>query len=139
MYLELIPGNDGCFICGKPDGRNSRSMGIEFFWDNEKEQVVATIEPDHTWCGYETVVHGGIISAVLDDSMEKAIQQVLQKAAFTATLSMKFRKNVTPGFTYYVYAFISENRGRRIKTKAILKDIEGTIYSEAEALFLLIP
>jgi len=136
--LKNIPGTDGCFVCGKPDGANNRSLGVDFFLDDASGNVVASIEPDETWCGYKDMVHGGIISAVMDDAMEKAVQVDCGKPAFTATLSMKYRKNVNAGYDYKLRALIGEKRGRRIRTKAFLTDTSGTVYAEAEALFIII-
>lgn len=135
--MNKIPGTDGCFVCGSPEGKNRRALGIEFFWDETHNQIFTSIEPDETWCGYEEVVHGGIIAAILDDAMEHAIQQSTGKAAYTATLSMKYRKNTMMGNAYIIHAFTTEIRGKRVKAKATLADGDGTIYSEAEALFIL--
>lgn len=136
--LKQIPGTDGCFVCGKPCGSNFRSLGVDFFFDYECGNVVASIKPDNTWCGYDGIVHGGIISAVLDDAMEKAAQAHCGKSAFTATLSMKYRKNSIAGGAYSVRAHVTEARGRRIKTKAALTDDHEAVYAEAEALFIII-
>lgn len=135
--MENITGTDGCFVCGKPEGKNTRSLGIEFFWNAEIRKVVALIRPDPTWCGYKNIVHGGIIAAVVDDAMGKAVFRETSKMGFTGTLSMKYRKNMTSCRQYTVNAFTTEIRGKRIKAKAVINDEDGNICSEAEALFII--
>ncbi len=135
--MERIPGTDGCFVCGRPEGKNSRSLGLDFFWDDENFNVAALFEPDSTWCGYEGIVHGGIISAIVDDAMGKAVSRRTCKMGFTAILSMKYRKNLTIGRQYTLNAFTTELKGKRVKAKATIKDERGNLYSEAEGLFIL--
>ncbi len=135
--MERIPGTDGCFVCGKPEGKNSRALGIEFFWDNVDHKIITSLKPDKTWCGYDGIVHGGIIAAIMDDAMEQAIFRSAGKMGFTATLSIKYRKHLPVGSHYDLNAFATEIKGKRVKARATIKDQNGNLYSEAEALFIL--
>jgi acyl-coenzyme A thioesterase PaaI-like protein len=58
-----------CFACG-PD--NSRGLRLQFEIDEDGEAIAEWI-PDPDLEGFEGIVHGGIISTVLDEAMSKVV------------------------------------------------------------------
>ena len=57
---------DGCFVCGK-----SNPIGLKLKFDVDKENNISrssvVFSAEHQ--GWDGVVHGGLLAAVLDDAM----------------------------------------------------------------------
>lgn len=80
-----------CFVCGYPDG----GLGITFAVCGDSS-VEATFECADRFQGYQGMVHGGIISSVLDAAMTHCLF-ALGEVAVTAELVVKFKKPVLTG------------------------------------------
>ncbi|KAI4123494.1 MAG: hypothetical protein LQ347_006134 [Umbilicaria vellea] len=90
--------------------------------------------------GYHDIAHGGFVATLLDQGMGILVEENLYngsgKDAFTAYLNVKYRRPVlTPG-VYLLTATYTKVVLRKQFMKAALEDGEGTVYAEAEALFI---
>lgn len=120
-----------CFVCGK---ENPIGLKVDFYSPQEGiAEAKLKIASDYE--GYPGVVHGGIISTLLDEAMAKAVFG-LGKAAFTANMSLKYRRQLSSDMPVILEGRVVSDRGRMIKTKAKIYDEDG-IFAEAEALFVL--
>ncbi|MDD4276563.1 MAG: PaaI family thioesterase [Candidatus Cloacimonetes bacterium] len=122
---------DRCFVCGKA---NPIGLKIDFSYD-ESGAAYATLAVDEVFEGYPGVVHGGILSTLLDEVMAKAIIQS-GKIAVTAKLSISYRKALTSGQRVQIKGWITKAKTRIISTAASISDESG-IYAEAEAVFVV--
>jgi acyl-coenzyme A thioesterase PaaI-like protein len=97
--------------------------------------VTAQWTPTHDWEGFENIIHGGIVSTVLDEAMSKAV--VLANCeALTGELRVRFRRHVTPGETIQIRGWVAARRKRLIETEATLTGASGLEYAHAWASFL---
>ncbi|NLO44069.1 MAG: PaaI family thioesterase [Candidatus Cloacimonetes bacterium] len=120
-----------CFVCGK---ENPIGLKVDFTLDESGiAQAKLIIASDYE--GYPGVVHGGIISTLLDEAMAKAVF-ALGKAAFTANMNLKYRRQLPSNTPIILEGKIVQDRGRMIKTQATIFDKDG-VFAEAEALFVL--
>jgi len=89
--MELIRKYSNCFVCGD---KNDYGLRVDFFCDEgvSRAEYVA----DNRFQGYKNILHGGIISALLDEVMIKA---VIAKGILvvTAEIEVKFIKSVRIG------------------------------------------
>ncbi|HOP52582.1 MAG TPA: PaaI family thioesterase, partial [Synergistales bacterium] len=76
MAMEKLEGSRGCFVCDR-SGTNPRSLGVTLFWNDDEQQTVIPFTPDDSWCGYEGIVHGGILTALCDDAMAWSAKKAL--------------------------------------------------------------
>lgn len=120
-----------CFVCGK---ENPIGLKVDFSLD-DSGNATAKLMIASDYEGYPGVVHGGIISTLLDEAMAKAVF-ALGKIAFTANMSLKYRRQLSSNTPVTLEGRITTDRGRFIKTAATIFDDDG-IYAEAEALFVL--
>jgi acyl-coenzyme A thioesterase PaaI-like protein len=121
-----------CFACGEgnPHGLQLRFTCIE------PGRVEAGWEPRREFEGFQGVIHGGIVSTVLDEAMSKAVSS--QKwQALTAELRVRLKHAVGPGESLQVRGWVVERRKRRILTEATLTDGQGVEKAHAWATFLL--
>ena len=135
--MEKLPRSKGCFVCGNSDD-NPRSLGLTIFWNDEEQRTEILILPDNTWCGYEGVVHGGIIASVFDDAMAWAIRKESGSWAVTGEMSIRYLRPVLADARYVVEGRVEKMSGRRIATTALMKDEKGKNVAEANALFIKI-
>jgi acyl-coenzyme A thioesterase PaaI-like protein len=84
------------------------------------------------------LIHGGIITTVLDEAMSKAII-AREREALTAELRVRFRRQVSPGVALRIRGWVVETRKRRILAEAALTSETGNEYAHAWAAFLVLP
>ena len=64
MTERALPEANGCFICGP-----SNPIGLRLRFHEEGAGVAAEFVPGDLHIGWEGLIHGGLIAAVLDDAM----------------------------------------------------------------------
>ena len=127
---RLLLEDDGfCFACGK---KNPRGLQLEFRSGDGRTATEFLPEKEHQ--GFRDVVHGGIIAAVLDESMVKAVLATGVQAV-TAELTVRFRNPLYTGEGTTVEAELI-GVGRVMKTSARMIKRDGTVVAEARAKVL---
>ena len=86
--------------------------------------------------GYNNIIHGGIVAAVLDEAMAKAILHKNIKAV-TANLNIDYKKPLKPEDLYIVEGSITVIRKKIILAQALIFD-GNTIYAQADAKFFIL-
>ena len=116
-----------CFCCGRqnPDG-----LGLEFSYDGE--EVSTTVSFPKKFQGYRDIVHGGLLSTVLDEVMVTLLIKMGHLAA-TAELNVRFLKPLRVGDPIEVRAWLIENRGRVFRVAAAATQPDGTEVARAES------
>ena len=69
-----------CFVC---EARNERGLQIPFFHDTERGIVTAELTLSADFSGAPTMVHGGVVLAILDEAMAWACIAVARRWAVT--------------------------------------------------------
>ena len=133
--LHALPGTPGCFICDN-NQTNPRALRLKLLWDEANGTVHIPIMPDDTWCGFQDVVHGGLIASVLDEAMAWAAKQSVGDWAFTADYHLRFKKAVAPHKAYEAIGKIVRDSGRKLEAEAHLMAEDGTILVQASAIFI---
>lgn len=119
-----------CFVCGE---ENPSGLHLKFSADQGKIQTEFLPRKIHQ--GYKNIVHGGIISTLLDETMVKAaLMQGMP--AVTAEITIRFRNPLTTGEKVIVEAEIKKMNKKIIETSAIMKKEDDTIVAEAHAKLL---
>jgi acyl-coenzyme A thioesterase PaaI-like protein len=85
-YMKEVIKYSQCFVCGE---ENESGLKVKFFYENGK--VKAEYIASNKFQGYKDILHGGIISALLDEVM---IKTVLAKGvlAVTCEMSIEFKQ-----------------------------------------------
>ena len=124
----------GCFVCGQD---NLHGLRIQF-QRHAGGEITATWIPASVWEGFCGIVHGGVVSTVLDEAMSKAVAGTGTEA-LTAELRVRFRRHVTAGHEFFVRGWIVSRNKRMIKAEAELTAADGTEHAHAWATFLTLP
>ncbi len=100
----------------------------------EGEWAIAQFMAQREHQGYPGFVHGGIVSALLDEAMGWATYG-RGIWAVTGRMQMRFRGVVPVSEQLEVRGRITKDRGRTLELMAELRDASGTLLAESEALF----
>jgi uncharacterized protein (TIGR00369 family) len=117
---KQLPNTDShtCFACSPA---NPSGLQMEFFTDEKTVFAWVTV-PEHL-CGWNKVVHGGVITTILDEVMSWSAMYFLKYITMTRTISVDFIKPVYVGNRLKAEGKVVEVEGRR---KAVM---EGSIHN----------
>ncbi len=119
-----------CFVCGE---KNPGGLHIPFSYNGEK--VTAEFIPQKIHQGYKNIVHGGIISTLLDEAMVKAA--LLQgMPAVTAEMTVRFRNPLHVGEKIFVEASLSRTGRKILEASARVTKHDNTLVAESSAKLL---
>ena len=90
-----------CVVCGTANGRGLRLK----FRTSEDGSVQATFECKKVYEGYANVLHGGVVSTLLDGAMTNCLF-AHGRAGMTAELTVRFRHPARTGTPATVRAWI---------------------------------
>lgn len=122
--------DDGrCFICG-PD--NPIGLRATFATDPDQRRAETRVRiPDH-FQGWQGVVHGGILSALLDEVCAQACMACGLQVV-TSELRLRYRKPVPSGSEVTVIGEIVGERRRLIDVRGVIL-LDGETMAEAEVI-----
>jgi uncharacterized protein (TIGR00369 family) len=110
-----------CFVCGE---RNSQGLKLRLAMDRDQGMAEAeVIFPEHLQ-GWEGIVHGGLLAAVLDDGM---IYSARAKGltCVTGEMTVRYVRPASTGIAYRLKGRFVEDRGRIVLAESVLLDGQG--------------
>ena len=125
---------NGCVVCGRD---NPYGLRIRYVLGRDSA-ISADWRTTEKWEGFEGIVHGGIISTVLDEAMSKAVS-AMNCEALTGELRVRFRRPVAAGENLRIRGWVVDKTKRLIKAEATLAAADGTERAHAWARFLALP
>ncbi len=120
----------GCFACGQDN-----PIGLRLRFTAEGDGVRAEFTPGPQYQGYEGVLHGGIVTAALDDAMANLFH-LRGRESITARLEIRFRREAPVGQRLVVTARLTGERRRLFTAEAVLTLPDGTRLAEAKGTFV---
>jgi uncharacterized protein (TIGR00369 family) len=118
-----------CFVCGT---NNPEGLRLAFDVDHGARTLRTACRLPAAYQSWEGIVHGGLLSTLLDEAMGKLAQE-LGRPALTATLEVRFRKPARVGETISVAAAVDAMDRRLIAARATAHGDDGTLLAEASA------
>jgi acyl-coenzyme A thioesterase PaaI-like protein len=94
VRLQSFTSDRSCFACGS---ENPFGLHMQLFSDG-RIVMARTIVPGHL-CGWGNLVHGGILTTLLDETMSWAAIHLLKKLILTRTMQVEFVLPVAPNTT----------------------------------------
>ncbi|MBQ2891665.1 MAG: PaaI family thioesterase [Bacilli bacterium] len=134
--LKKQTNSKKCIVCGV-----ETNVGIKAsFYEMEDESVIALFSFKEIHQSYPERTHGGLITAVLDETIGRAIWITEPNAwGVTANLSVKFRKPVPYDVPLKCIGRITENKSRLFKGVGKLFTMGNELLAEAEAVYVKLP
>lgn len=119
-----------CFGCGRHN-----PIGFHLTFHRDGEWVVTRYTPRPEDQGFPGIMHGGLLSLLLDEAMGWAMYAD-RVFAVTAKMETRFRQRVGLDGTLTVRARVTRRVGRRIAVEADVRDAAGARLVESGGLFL---
>jgi uncharacterized protein (TIGR00369 family) len=123
----LMVDDDMCFACGD---RNPRGLNLQFsvFPQKRRIETRCTLSPEFQ--GWKGIIHGGIISTILDELMAKITQELGIKAV-TASLEVRFKNFARVSEEIRAVGEVTRIEKRLIYAQAQAFRSDGTVIAEA--------
>ena len=129
----LAPMDRDCFACGSD---NPYGLGMRFY--HREGLLRSELEVPGYLCGWDSLVHGGILSTILDEVMSWTAIHLLSPYILTMDMSVRYRRPVYVQTPLTAYGWIKE-RGKRRKAvvAAEIKDSENRGCTSSEGTYAL--
>ena len=116
-----------CFVCGEnnPHGLNLRFHSLD-------GRVSARFKVEKRHQGYMDILHGGIISSILDEASVKAVAAT-GHTAITAEITVRFKNHLRVGQESVVEASVTKYKGKFYETTATMMCIDGRVIATGSA------
>jgi acyl-coenzyme A thioesterase PaaI-like protein len=122
-----------CFACGR---QNPIGLHLQFFTDGDKVTTTFTPRPEHQ--GFPGVMHGGLVSTVLDEVIGRvAINKELWM--MTAKLEVRYKKPVPIGQPLTVTGEITHLTHRLMEGRGEIRLADGSLAVEAIGTYIRMP
>ena len=116
-----------CFACGND---NPIGLKLNFKWDGETARAEFT--PGELHQGWSGIVHGGIITCLLDEAMSYAA--LFEKVdTVTAKLQVRIKRPIPIGEPLSITGNITKRTRKLVEAKGAIFVKEGTPVAEATA------
>jgi uncharacterized protein (TIGR00369 family) len=132
--MDNFKDNQRCFVCGT---KNALGLQLKFKMDAERLQAESQVNFPHHFQGWANVIHGGLISTVLDEAMVKAAA-ASHINCVTAEMTIKFKKPVLPDTAYEVQGRIVARKKPILLAEGSLRDKNQTLLASASAKLFVI-
>ena len=127
--------DDGmCFACGQ---KNEEGLQVSFELLESEKRIRARFIPQKKHQGYTNIVHGGIISTLLDEAMVNLAYR-LGFQVVTAQLEVRFKKPAWVGEPLLIEAEIVCTFKRIIQARAFAFNQEGGMVASSTGKLMLL-
>ncbi len=119
-----------CFVCGE---NNPKGLHIKIFYEGEIVKTRYTFPPEYQ--GWKGIIHGGLISTLLDEMMAYAAGK--EFPTVTIHLNVTFRHALHPGEEVEVAGWVKDRNNRKVEAEAVMKRLaDDKVIATAEAILL---
>ena len=127
--MKLIQRYSHCFVCGD---KNDIGLKIDFFYEEGKAKAEYT--PTRNLEGYKHILHGGIVSTLLDEVM---IKSILAKGILTVTskIDVKFKKPAKIGDKLFLEGWIKKDKGKLVLAEGKAFKQDGNMIAVAQGTY----
>jgi uncharacterized protein (TIGR00369 family) len=115
--MKELRDNQRCYVCGT---KNPEGLGVHFETDHDARSISARFTPREAHQGFEGIVHGGILSTLLDEAMAK-LSLALGIPALTAEMTVTFKAPAAPGEELLITGRLVEETRRLIRAEAAIE------------------
>lgn len=139
MTTRHFPSYPGCPVCGDP-AVNPHTLSVRWAWDADSAAVLGEFVPGPHHGGYENSLHGGILSALLDEAMAWACAMRMRSYCVTGDLQVRFKRTARLGQRIEIRARAGgESWGPYVRATGEARDHDGAVLAIASATFAAMP
>ena len=127
------PDSNACFVCGKLN-----PSGLKLDFHEIDGRVETTYTPDALHQGWPGYVHGGILYAVLDETLGR-VGFTINAWTMSGRVEIRYREPAPIGQSLRVVGTLVRDRGRALEVQGFAQLPDGRIVAEATGLYMRIP
>ena len=116
-----------CFACGQ---NNPIGLKLSFEWDGKTTRTEFT--PDKLHQGWSGIIHGGIMTCILDEAMSWA-SLFEGMSCITAKMHVRFKRPTSIDESLIITSSITKKTRRLVEAKATISLKDGTPVAESTA------
>ncbi|MBW2609623.1 MAG: PaaI family thioesterase [Deltaproteobacteria bacterium] len=131
-----MPKLDGhhCFACGT---ENPKGLNLNFY--RQGDFTCADFTPDKLYEGWDNVVHGGILSTLLDEVMSWTIIYAKKTFMVTRSMTVKYIRPVEVGTPLIVKGrIIDDSKAPKVTVMAEIRDMEDRLLTKGQGSFIML-
>ncbi len=129
------PDGHHCFACGTD---NPIGLNLNFYRVGDAVGTDITLGQNHE--GWQDIVHGGIISTLLDEVMSWAIMYSKKTYLVTRKMDIKYVRNVAVGTPLTVTGrLVDDSAPPRIRARGEIRDGQGRLLVRSNGEFVALP
>lgn len=129
--MKALRDTSRCFVCGKDNPAGLRAL---FETDPSRRTISGRFTPQKEHEGWDGIVHGGILSALLDEAMVKLAAHLGSKAV-SAEITVKYKAPAASGEELHILGRLVNESGRFIEAAASVSQ-RSVVVAEAKGKLL---
>jgi uncharacterized protein (TIGR00369 family) len=133
LIMKNFSDNQYCFVCGL---QNPQGLKFKFNYNKTTDEVTSDISFADHFQGWAGVVHGGLVSTVLDEIMVKTTE-ARGFICVTAEICIKFKNPARINTPYQCSGKILDIKRKLVFTESKMVDTENNLIARAEAKFFI--
>jgi len=130
--MEPVRDDNNCFACGK-----NNPIGLKLEFEDRGDHTFSLLRFGRNYAGWENMVHGGILSTVLDEVMVKSAGDRGFRCV-TAELTIRYKKPCETGKEYELTGRVSAVSNKLIRTEGEIRDLNGIMIAAGTAKLFII-
>jgi uncharacterized protein (TIGR00369 family) len=132
--MKKQPNSQMCFVCGLGNPIGLRAA----FYEDGEGRVTAKFTPRPVHQGYPGVMHGGIVTALLDEALGR-VAIAAGRWMVTGRLTIRFRRPIPVEGTLTVIGEPVKWQKWMLEARGEIRLADGQVGAEATGTFLEIP
>jgi len=133
VFSQLDP-KFRCFGCGQS---NKLGLKLALFADDEGGFVFSRVKVPEDLTEFPNVVHGGILSTVMDEVAFWAVFEKTKKIPITVKMQIDYARPVRPNTRMEVRAKVEKTEGRNLVVRVLTFNEEGQECASGKIHYLL--
>ncbi len=131
-----VPRSDNyCFVCGKD---NPKGFKIQVRYHEAEFAAETELTLPREYQGWANVIHGGILSTLLDEMMAHAVWR-FAGPGLTLSMEVRFHQPLKPDDPILVRGVLhTKNGSRRLAEGEIIRLADGSRIASGKSRFLLL-
>ena len=137
IYKVLKKQNNSemCFVCGT---KNKSGLNTSFY-ELENNRLIGVFKGQDVHQSYPKRMHGGIITALLDETIGRVIQTFDDNIwGVTVEITVRFLKPVPLDQELYAVGYVTNRRSRMFEGEGYISNVKKEILATAKAKYLLL-
>lgn len=130
-YMQLSDDKK-CFACGS---ENPIGLKLEFKTTGKKTKAEFIPKKEHQ--GYKDIVHGGVLSTILDEAIVRLAYEIGHNAV-SVNINVNFRKAAKVGEKLFLEGEINKEEGRKVFGKSRVTNPKGDVVADCEGILVKI-